>query len=52
MKTECAICNWFEYQLEQNKRYPKKKADLKLAKKIHKKSDQHIMNEESVGVIG
>ena len=52
MKTECAVCNWFEYQLEQNKRYPKAKANLKLSMKIHKKSPEHIMNVESVGVIG
>jgi len=51
-KKECAVCNWFEYQLEQNKRYPKRKANLKLSKKIHEKSIEHKMNEESVGVIG
>jgi len=51
-KTECAICNWFDYQLEQHKRFPKKKADLKLSKKIHEKSSEHIKNMESIGVIG
>jgi len=50
-KKECKICNWFD-KMEKLECYKDRKKSLKISKKIHMKSVEHVMNEESVGVIG